>query len=245
MRLVQISDCHLLADPAARSRTGVPLRRLEAVIDAVNREAPDWVLVTGDISHDETSASYRLAQQVLSRLDTPWFWLPGNHDQPALMTECRELHDELDLGDWRLLLLDTHVSGRAYGELGEGQRNWLAKRLEEDGRPTLLVMHHPPLPVGSAWLDDIGLRDRQAFWQALVPFPQVKAVLCGHIHQTFHGQQSLDGRRVDVYGCPSTSDQFLPDAEDFSLDDGAFPGFRVLELTTGGLETRVVRVGKE
>ncbi len=242
MRLVQVSDSHLLADPDAPSRTGVPFRRLEAVIEAVNAERPDRVVITGDISGDETAASYRLAVATFVRLTAPWSWLAGNHDVPALMAEHRKLPEYLDLGRWRALLLDTHVTGEAHGELGPRRLAGLVERLNDDDRPTLVVMHHPPLPVGSAWLDAIGLRDRQAFWQTLLPFPQVKAVLCGHIHQAFHGQQSLDDRWVEVYGCPATSDQFLPGAETFALDDAALPGFRVLDLTARGLETRVVRL---
>ncbi|SEL90477.1 phosphodiesterase [Halomonas daqiaonensis] len=242
MRLAQITDCHLQADPEARARAGFPLRQLEAVVAAVNRERPTLVLITGDISQDETAASYRLAEQALTRLESPWYWLPGNHDQPALMAECRELHDELDLGTWRALLLDTHVSGQPHGELGEEALNRLAERLAADSRPTLLVMHHPPLPVGSAWLDEIGLADGEAFWRVVAPHRQVRAVLFGHIHQAFHGVQVLADREVSAYGCPSTTDQFLPGSSTFALDAASRPGYRLIELSDGELETWVVRV---
>lgn len=146
LRLIQISDCHLQADPTARSRAGFPLRQLEAVIRAVQAERPDLVLVTGDVSQDGTAASYALAQQALSSLGCPWFWLAGNHDDPAQMRDLRELHEAIDLGGWRLLTLDTVVSGQAYGEAGEERLAALAERLAEDERPTLLAMHHPPGP---------------------------------------------------------------------------------------------------
>ncbi|MBE0490421.1 MAG: phosphodiesterase [Halomonas sp.] len=249
MRLVQISDCHLHADPAARARAGFPLRQLEAVVEAVNRERPDMVLVTGDISNDETAASYQLAVRTLGRLAAPWFWLAGNHDDPALMAETRELLDELDIGAWRILMLDTHVSGQAHGELGPEGLAELAARLEEDDRPTLLAMHHPPLPVGSAWIDALGLRDREAFWQTLSAFGQVRAILCGHIHQAFASHQRLAGSpqrpeesEVAVYGCPSTTDQFLAHAETFAIDEASRPGYRVLDLGEGDVTTWVERV---
>lgn len=242
MRLVQISDCHLLADPDAASRTGVPFRCLEAVIEAVNAARPDRVLITGDISGDETPASYRLAVAIFARLTAPWCWLPGNHDVPMLMAEHCELREHLNLGCWQTLLLDTHVAGEAHGELGPRQLARVAERLAEDNRPALVAMHHPPLPVGAAWLDAIGLRDRQAFWQTLAPFPQVKAILCGHIHQAFHGQQSLDDRRVDVYGCPAITDQFLPGASTFALDEASLPGYRIIELSDNALGTWLERV---
>ncbi|MDZ7853674.1 MAG: phosphodiesterase [Halomonas sp.] len=242
MRLAQITDFHLKADSAVRARAGFPLRQLEAVVDAVNRQRPELVLVTGDISQDETAASYRLAEQALSRLDAPWYWLPGNHDQPALMEECRELYDELDLGRWRVLQLDTHVSGQPHGELGEKALGELATRLAADDRPTLLAMHHPPLPVGSAWLDEIGLADGEAFWRVVAPHRQVKAVFFGHVHQAFHGVQVLVDREVSAYGCPSTVDPFLPGSSTFALDEAARPGYRLIELSEGELETWIKRI---
>lgn len=242
MRLVQITDCHLHANPAARGRIGVPLRQLEAVVEAVNRERPDRVVVSGDISQDESAASYWLAHQALSRLDAPWCWLPGNHDRTDLMAERRALPAELDLGDWRALLLDTRVSGREGGELGLERLAALDGRLTGDDRPTLVFMHHPPLAIGTAWLDAIGLADAEAFWRLLAPHPQVRAVCFGHVHQAFEGVRPLAGREVAVYGCPAASDQFLPGAATFALDAAACPGYRLLDLGPGTLETRVVRV---
>jgi len=242
MRLAQITDFHLLADPAARSRVGFPLAQLEAVVAAVNRQQPAQVLVTGDISQDETAGSYRLAAQVLAELEAPWCWLPGNHDRPALMAEWQALPAELELGGWRALLLDTHVDGCAHGELGEAALAALATRLAADERPTLVVMHHHPLAVGSAWIDAIGLVEPQAFWQVLSPHRHVQAVFCGHVHQAFHGVQMLGDRALPVYGCPATSDQFLPGVDDFAVDEASRPGYRLIDLGDETLTTWVERV---
>jgi 3',5'-cyclic-AMP phosphodiesterase len=242
MRLVQITDCHLHADPQARSRAGFPLRQLEAVVERVVGERPDLVVVTGDISQDETAASYEQAHQALSKLGCPWFWLAGNHDEPALMAAVREIHDEVDLNRWRLLVLDTRVSGQAHGEVGPERLGALAQRLEEDERPTLLVMHHPPLAIGSQWLDELGLEDRDALWETLSAYPQVRAILCGHIHQAFCSHQRHARGEVVVYGCPSTTDQFLPGSPGFAIDEASRPGYRVLDLGVDDWVTWVERV---
>ncbi|MEQ6889821.1 phosphodiesterase [Halomonas sp. CS7] len=242
MRLIQITDCHLYAAPEARGRIGVPLRQLDAVVEAVNRERPDRVVVSGDISQDESAASYELAERTLSRLDAPWCWLPGNHDRTDLMAERRALPAELDLGDWRALLLDTQVRGREGGELGPERLAALDARLAGDDRPTLLIMHHPPLAIGTAWLDAIGLADAEAFWRLIALHHRVRAVCFGHVHQAFEGAKTLAGRQVVVYGCPAASDQFLPGATTFALDEAARPGYRLLDLGPGALETRVARV---
>lgn len=238
MRLVQVTDCHLLADPAGHSRKGQPLRQLWAVLARARQLRPDVLLVTGDIAQDETSVAYRHASEAFASLGSPWFWIPGNHDQPELMAEWQPFHEELDLESWRVLLLDSRVSGQPGGTLGQEQLQRLAWQLEVDDRPTLIALHHPPLAVGSVWMDAIGLSDRDALWQTLSPYPQVKAILCGHIHQAFAAWQGM----VAVYGCPSTSDQFLPKSHEFAVDEAARPGLRVVDLNGDQLATWIERI---
>ena len=242
MRLIQISDCHLRADPDARSRLGFPLRQLEAVMAHASSLRPDILLVTGDVSQDESPASYRLAGELFDALGCPWFWFAGNHDHPDFMQELRPFHQELDLGDWRLLCLDSRISGQAGGELGREQLAALSLSLEEDTRPTLLAMHHHPVPIDSDWMDQLGLTDREALWDTLSHHSQVRAILCGHIHQAFATRRPSGQGSVAVYGVPSTSDQFAPLSHDFAVDEAARPGFRVVDLDGERLETWVERV---
>ncbi|SHE34547.1 Icc protein [Modicisalibacter ilicicola DSM 19980] len=238
MRLIQITDCHLHAEAWARSRVGYPLRQLRAVIERAGALRPDVVLVSGDVSQDETVASYRLADEAFSSLGCFWSWFPGNHDQPRLMHELHEIDTEVDLGAWRLLILDSRVDGQAYGALGEAQLERLAQCLEEDDRPSLLAMHHPPVSIGSEWMDAIGLMDREAFWDAVTPYPQVRGVLCGHIHQALALRQG----EVMVYGCPATTDQFLGGSPAFAVDEASRPGLRVVDMHGQRLSTWIERV---
>lgn len=242
MRLVQITDCHLCADPEARSRVGYPLRQLHAVVERAKRLRPDVLLISGDVSQDETPASYRHAFEAFSSFDCPWFWFPGNHDSTQFMTELHEIHEEVDLDSWRLLVLDTQVPGQVHGELGQEQLQDLALRLESDDRPTLLAMHHPPVEIGSEWMDAIGLVNREALWQTLAAYGQVQGILCGHIHQAFATRHASPIGEIAVYGCPSTSDQFLGSSPTFAVDEASRPGLRVVDLLGETLSTWVERV---
>ncbi|WP_404375022.1 phosphodiesterase [Vreelandella aquamarina] len=242
MRLIQITDSHLHADKQARSRAGIPWRQFQLVLEAVIAERPDIVVFTGDISQDETAASYAQACEALSALPCPWFWIAGNHDQPELMAAEHPLLDEVDLEQWRLLLLNTQVSGKPHGELGSEALQALAERLEQDDRPTLIAMHHPPVEVGAAWMDAIGLQDRDAFWQLLSGYPQVKVILFGHAHQAYAQQHHVGGADIGVYGCPATADQFLPGAAHFTVDEASRPGYRVVDLHGHEWQTWVERI---
>lgn len=242
MRLIQITDAHLHADKHARSRSGVPWRQFERVLAQVMRERPDVVLLSGDVSQDETLASYQHACRALEGLACPWFWIPGNHDQPELMVECHPLIDEVDLGAWRLLLLDTRVAQMPHGELGAERLAALGEALEQSDRPVVIGLHHPPVEVGAAWMDAIGLKDRDAFWQTLADYPQVKIVLFGHAHQAFAQRRSVGERSVEVYGCPAMADQFMPGAKAFAIDEASRPGYRIVELRGDEWQTWVERV---
>lgn len=231
MRVVQITDAHLCADTEARSRAGIPWRQFQQVVHAVAGEHPDIVLFTGDISQDESATSYALAVQVMAALPCPWYWLPGNHDQRALMTTERPLVDEVDLDTWRLLLLNTQVEGKPYGELGSKRLAALAEQLQADSRPTLIAMHHPPVEVGTVWMDAIGLYDRDAFWELLSKHAHVLMILFGHVHQAYAEQRTVGETTVDVYGCPAMADQFLPGADQFAIDEASRPGYRIIDLT--------------
>lgn len=238
MRLIQITDCHLKADPEALYRLGPARAQLEAVMARVEQMSPDLLLITGDISDDESPASYHAARALFCQLNCPWYWIPGNHDAPEFMREVRDLHESVDLGDWQLLLLDSRLSGQDGGELGQSQLQRLAELLEEDARPALIALHHPPVAVGSAWMDSLGLADRDAFWQTLSAYAQVKAVICGHVHHAFAAREGS----VAVYATPATSDQFLPRSDEFALDEASRPGFRVIDIHGTRLATWVERV---
>ena len=242
MRLVQITDLHLHADPEARSRAGIPYRQFVAVMNAVRQEQPEVVVVTGDISQDDSAGAYELATEQLNTLPCPWYWLPGNHDQGSLMDAARPLVDTVELNEWRLLLLDTQLPGQPEGALGLDKLTSLKAQLAQSSAPTLIAMHHPPVDVGTAWMDAISLQDKADFWAALSGYPQVKVVLFGHAHQAYCQEKVLENFSVAVYGSPATADQFLPHAESFAVDEVALPGYRVLDIEGTSWRTRIERV---
>jgi len=105
-------------------------------------------------------------------------------------------------------------------------------------RPTLLAVHHPPCALGCAWLDDQGIDNGARLLALLADHPQVKLLLCGHIHQ----QQARQFGPLWLLSAPSTCVQFRPDSDDFAIDALA-PGLRWLRLHDDGrFETGIERV---
>jgi Icc protein len=101
-----------------------------------------------------------------------------------------------------------------------------------------VCFHHHPVSIGCEWMEPIGLRNPEAFFEVLDRFPQARAVLWGHVHQEI--DQMRNG--VRLIASPSTCIQFEPGSEDFKVGEQA-PGYRWLRLLPDGrLETGVERV---
>lgn len=243
--LVQLSDSHLFAE-ADGTLLGMNTRdSLEKVVERVLAEQPqvDAVIASGDISQDGSVTSYEAFQRISEQIKASARWFAGNHDELPQMEHVAQaagfLDPVLDVGAWRVTLLDSSVPGSVPGFLAESQLQLLERSLgEAPDRHHLVCLHHHPVPIGCEWMAPIGLRNADAFFGVVDRFPHVRAVLWGHVHQEF--DQVRQG--VRLLASPSTCIQFAPGSEDFRLDTLA-PGYRWLRLHDDGqLETGVSRV---
>ena len=243
--LVQLSDSHLFAD-ADGSLLGLKTAQsLQQVIALVRAEQPsiDVLLATGDLAQDGSVAAYQHFRQTTHPLAAVARWLPGNHDNvqhmAAAAVQSRLMEPRVDIGNWRITLLHSNVVNKSHGYLEDNQLQLLAQSLSEaPDRHHLVCLHHHPVAVGCEWIEPIGLRNAEAFWAVIDRFPQVKAVLWGHVHQPF--DQQRNGLRL--LATPSTCFQFAPHSADFNVSTEA-PGYRWLRLQPDGtLQTGVSRV---
>lgn len=259
MRILQLSDPHLLADPAGccRGRPALPLLR-HGLREALGQlraagEVPDLLLISGDLCQDESWGGYvrlgELLDELLEQRPLPVALLAGNHDHPALLRAALGRRAVIapalmTCGPWRLLLLDSHRSGDDAGALGSGQLAWLRRQLAAlpaGGEASLLVaVHHPPVPIGDAGMDAIRLRDGDALLALLRPVAALRGLVFGHVHQ--HWQGGLPGRpEVPLLGCPSTLCGFGP-VLPCPLGRPDDPGGRWLDLGEDGvLRQRLLR----
>jgi len=236
--LAQLSDLHL-----CEQWEGVdPVARLERVVDAVAAlpNAVDAVVVTGDLTDDGGEENYRLARQVLARLDVPVQVLPGNHDDRRRLRAAFDLPGSGDepidysvfVGELRLVILDSIVPGRDSGAYDRGRLRRLDEELgREPEHPTVLALHHPPLPTGIPGWDAINLEpaEREALAEVVAEHPQLRAIVGGHLHRTAVG--TLAG--CAVFSAPSACLQVRPDFETNEIEFVDPPGF-ALHILRGG-----------
>jgi Icc protein len=247
LTILQISDTHLHAAADSRMRGVTTYATFLAVLEHAQRD-PRWpvdaILATGDIVQDESRAGYERFRASLEPLGVPVYSIPGNHDDPKLMSEILtsgsfQLGGELRHGAWSIVLLSTFLAGEDAGGLGPARLQGLRQALAAHaGQHLLVVMHHHPLPMGSTWLDGVALRDAPAFWSIIDANPSVRGVICGHVHQAGDRMRN----RVRFLSTPSTCAQFLPGSDFFALDDRP-PGMRWIQLhADGSIETEVAWV---
>jgi Icc protein len=244
-RIVQITDCHLFADPDRALRGVVTWPRFVAMLQQVRHPVADvdLLVLTGDTAHDESIETYRSIRELMKDcFGAAWNErlrvIPGNHDNRGGLLDVFSQHTtgpadrvtfQIERCNWQVIGLDSHVPGELPGSLGAEQLVWLRSRLEATPLPTLLFVHHPPLAVHSPWLDRIGLQDAPEFETLLERYPAVRLVLCGHVHQAFAG--SL-GHAV-MFTSPAVGPQFRPRTEQLEIV-AAPPACRILELHSGG-----------
>lgn len=243
--LVQLSDSHLFADADGKLLGMNTQDSLQRVIERVLDEQPqvDLLLASGDLSQDGSEQSYQVFRQMTGQIAAPARWFPGNHDElGAMQAACAGtdlLQTVVDLGNWRVILLDTSIPGAVPGHCSAEQLALLEQALQAAGeRHVLLSFHHHPVSIGCRWMEPIGIRNPDALFAVTDRYAQVKAMLWGHVHQEF--DQWRNG--VRLLASPSTCVQFAPGSEEFQVDHEA-PGYRWLRLHADGqLHTGVSRV---
>lgn len=195
MLIAQITDIHLGFDPDNpaefnRKRLDQVLTRLCAM-----DPQPDLLLATGDLTDKGDIDSYRRLRSAFGQCPFPVWSCMGNHDDrenfakafPETPRDGGFVQYVIDEPRWpvRMIVLDTLEPGRHGGAFCEVRAEWLRGRLaEETEKPTLIVLHHPPIETGIAWMTT----NSDAGWVArlretLSGASNIVAMVAGHIHR--------------------------------------------------------------
>ncbi|GAA2638395.1 phosphodiesterase [Paractinoplanes durhamensis] len=193
-----VSDVHIDAEERSVQRAGRVFNYLAGL-----PTPPDAVIVTGDLADHGAEAEYERLRQLVD-LDVPVLWCPGNHDarepyRKALLGEepdARPINRAFEIAGTLILMLDSSIPGRNDGLLADETLEWLTAALaKRPDLPTLVCFHHPPVPLGLPFVDEIRQFGAERLAAVLERNPQVVAVLCGHAHTpaaaTFAGRPLL------------------------------------------------------
>lgn len=191
MRIAQITDLHIGFEPGNPQEQNS--RRLAAVLARLARLEPDLLLATGDLTERGDRESYGQLRTILEASGLPVQLLVGNHDRrdafdavlPGWRADDGFVHHAVDLGDIRVVALDTLEEGRHSGAFCAARARWLESTLAAaPDRPTLVALHHPPLETGIAWMTaPAGAPWARRLEAVIARHPQVRLLVAGHIHR--------------------------------------------------------------
>jgi 3',5'-cyclic AMP phosphodiesterase CpdA len=202
--MAQVTDIHLGFDPGNPDEFN--RKRFDQALKTICEMTPrpDVLLATGDLVDRGDQESYQRLEEALSVVPFPVYMCLGNHDLrkefhtqfPNVPMVDGYVQYEVDDGPLRLLVLDTLEEGRHGGAFCETRAAWLAERLaEKPHKPTVLVLHHPPVESGIAWMNthpDEPWVKRLA--DTIADHDQVIGMITGHLHRnvsTYFGHSNL------------------------------------------------------
>ena len=199
IRLIHVSDTHLSPSHAYFAMNWAAFR------DDMAAAPPDFLVHGGDLAFNApvVEADLAFAARELAGLSVPWRAIPGNHDigevpdfarldQPITPDRIAAWHRHVgaqhwvhDIGDWRLIGLDTALMGSRLPEEA-AQLDFFRAALADGGkRPVMVFIHMPPFERDP---DDprkttsyIPHGARGAFLDACAA-GGVKVICCGHLH---------------------------------------------------------------
>lgn len=216
--LVQLTDTHIV-EPGKRlyDRADTAAHLADAVIQINAMQPPaDLVMITGDLVEDPRPETYTHFARLIEPLQAPVHLLPGNHDDPRLMSALFRqtalfpaaeptYQYTIEAYPFRILALNSHFDGSELPTFGEQRLAWLQSALAESGRPTLIAIHHPPMRTGVEFIDMVGADWFEGIARVISHYPQVELVICGHGHTDIVGRIGC----VPVYMAGSTAHQLV------------------------------------
>ena len=213
-----LSDTHIAADAALKSRQGVNMAdHLRRVVteDLAEKETLAGVIINGDCAYDDGQpGDYTLLLELLNPLQStglPIHFTLGNHDDrdvfrtalgeaagasPIASKHC----SVIETPHANLILLDSlRYVNKVEGEFGAEQLAWLGKLLAAaPDKPAIIIGHHYPqvfredIIPGDEKIKISGLVDSEPFLEVLRTHPSAKAYVYGHSH-TWLTKKDADG----------------------------------------------------
>jgi len=194
LHFVQISDSHIGFNKPANPNV---VATLQAAVDKINGlpAQPDFIIHTGDLSHDSKPGQFDDMDQVLKGAKPKQiYFVPGEHDTSIddgklYLERYGQALQAKGAGWYSFNHKDVHFVGlnnsavlEGMGNLGEEQLQWLEADLKGQpaSRPVVVFAHIPLWSVYPEW--GWVTRDSERALGFLKRFGSV-TVLNGHIHQ--------------------------------------------------------------
>lgn len=201
-RILHLSDPHFGTEQADV---------LQAVLQLAKSQAPDLVLLTGDITQRARRSQFAAARHFVDQLPTPLLTVPGNHDIPLFNLPARWLNPygnyrrvfgkvlEPEFESDSLLVIGvntTRAANHTHGAVSAAQIERVARRLGQarPGQLRLVMQHHPVCAAEESDLSNLLIGREQAI-PAWVD-AGLDLLIAGHIHLPYVRPLTGTGERI-------------------------------------------------
>ena len=133
----------------------------------------------------------------------------------------------MDAYSYPLILINSCKEGTHQGEVSQQSLTNLERYLAHSQANFLIfAIHHPPALTGSAWLDKLGLQNKQELLNVIGNYSNKSIMLCGHIHQELEVQY----KSLCIIATPSTCYQFTPKSAQILINHAQRPAYRFVSI---------------
>ncbi|STX29692.1 3',5'-cyclic adenosine monophosphate phosphodiesterase CpdA [Legionella beliardensis] len=225
LKIIQISDMHLFAEDESRIfaiDSNVHFSQVIEHIKSHELKDADAIILTGDLSQDETAASYNRIVGAFNGFNLPIYWIAGNHDNVQIMQDCFkdatffQNTPLLACNYWHFIFINTKIPGSGSGYINEKELKFIAEeinKLKKTNKKIALIMHHHPMTINTPLMDQYGLENRDALWEKIADSP-VQLIICGHVH----GHYRFKHRNINIECSPATCFQIPKGANDLQIE---------------------------
>ncbi len=212
--IIQLTDTHL------QHWDGRGVAQLTGAGDAINKLKPAFVVITGDLTHDNFWDDYKLFVELIDRIQVPTFVLGGNHDNGGMVYEGHadqllyfgEPYYSFDFGDHHYTGIDN-----ASRFFDEEQVAWMKQDLAANQDKKLRVLFGHGLYQQSK-------ADEEWFNNVLFGEYNIALYIYGHFHGD-NKQSVRDGKTLTV-------------CSEATVDKGRYTVFLIKDGQVGGVDFR-------
>lgn len=241
MRIIHMSDIHLVKDGAKIWDTDTKAHFDKALIKISQIKDIDAIFVSGDLSDDGSLWTYQYLDDSFKSLGIPTYCCPGNHDDTEVMMKSYnpkfyKVQECVSIKGWDFYLLNSVVDGMSRGLLPDTKIEYIENIIKHSDTPTVFVLHHPPIEPGG-WLNRKLLENRNDLNSVLFKYANVKLVLFGHIH--YHLNRRIDN--IVFSSSSSIGFAFDMNLPKFQIADGN-EGFSLIDIVEDSINIQNVLI---
>lgn len=183
MKIAHISDIH------CNLGTDFNEKVFRKAIKMVNKNNPDLVFISGDLTTDGLLSEYNLAKEKTKEINIKPLVVPGNHDERNLGFKLfHEVFGETDFiktfDEVNLVGLASSEPDKDDGRLGRGRHGLIEQAIRKKNKMTIIGFHHHLIPVPHSGRETNIIEDAGETLDIILK-NEIPLVIMGHRHVPF------------------------------------------------------------